>query len=61
MKFLNKTEARKFLEEKHMQNNALTQEELLAVKEHFTEEELSDMSYVKYNIEDCFNFDPCDI
>jgi len=61
MKFDNKTEAYNFLKEKHDNNQALTLDEEIAVKEFFTNDELADMSFVNFKIEDCFNFDPTDI
>jgi len=61
MNFNNKTEAFNFLKEKHDNNQALTPDEEIAVNEFFTSDELADMSFVNFNIEDCFNSDPTDI
>jgi hypothetical protein len=58
MKFNTKDEAYSILKSKHENNQSLTNEELIAVKEYFTEEELNDISFVNFKIEDCFNYDP---
>ena len=58
MKFNNKNEAYNLLKSKNEANQQLTEEELLAVQEFFTEEELADLAFIAFKIEDCFNFDP---
>lgn len=55
MKFLSKLEAYNFLEAKHITKDSLTNEELNAVKEFFTDDELLDISFDKIKIEDCFH------
>jgi len=54
MKFNSKTEARKYLEDKNIKLLSVTDEELIAIKEFFTDEELADISFTKFNVEDCF-------
>jgi hypothetical protein len=58
MKFNTKHEAYNLLKEKHESNQQLTEEESSAVNEFFTPEELADLSFVSFKIEDCFNHDP---
>jgi len=61
MKFNSKLEAHTFLKAKYENHMELTEEEQAAVQEFFTKEELEDLSFIKFAIEDCFNFDPTDI
>jgi len=61
MKFLSKLEARNFLETKHITRDNLSVEEIAAVKEFFTDEELLDLSFDKIKIEDCFHHHDLDI
>jgi len=58
MKFSTKDEAYNFLKSKHEANQQPTEEELAAVHEFFTNEELADVSFVSFKIEDCFNHNP---
>ena len=58
MKFSTKDEAYNFLKSKYETNQQLTEEELVAVHEFFTDEELADLSFVSFKIEDCFNHNP---
>jgi hypothetical protein len=58
MKFNTKDEAYNVLKNKHENNMQLTEEEASAVNEFFTQEELADMSFDHFKIEDCFNHDP---
>jgi hypothetical protein len=61
MKFNNKTEAYDYLKEKNLSNQELTVDEVTAIKEFFSQDELNDLSFIEFKIEECFNFDPTDL
>jgi len=53
MKFNDKLEARNFLKEKKALNLELTNEEKVALLEHFTEDEIKDSVFISWSFNDC--------
>jgi len=54
MKFTTKLEAYNFLRTKYLEKLNLTEDEKQAVKEHFTDEELENLSFDRINMSECF-------
>ena len=54
MEFISKNEAYQFLKEKRKNTQSLSEEELNEVKKYFSEEELTNLSFARIDMNACF-------